>query len=253
MSEPTPGAAEQAPPVCPRHPDRVSYVRCQRCERPTCPQCQVPAPVGVLCVDCARAADQAAKSSRNSLGFKRGDAKPYLTYGLIAANILFYIYGMSVGMREWQVEYGFAPLLADEWYRWLTSGFVHGSLLHLGLNMFMLFQFGTHLEQIIGRWRFAYLYALSLVGGSISINVLGAPNQLHVGASGAIFGLIAAYGVLLYKLKLAWQSLATTAGMWLVAGLFIPGISWQGHLGGAIAGGALMALLVAVRSALSRR
>jgi len=209
--------------------------------------------VGVLCVDCARAADQAAKSSRNSLGFKRGDAKPYLTYGLIAANILFYIYGMSVGMREWQVEYGFAPLLADEWYRWLTSGFVHGSLLHLGLNMFMLFQFGTHLEQIIGRWRFAYLYALSLVGGSISINVLGAPNQLHVGASGAIFGLIAAYGVLLYKLKLAWQSLATTAGMWLVAGLFIPGISWQGHLGGAIAGGALMALLVAVRSALSRR
>ncbi len=253
MSEPTPGAAEQAPPVCPRHPDRVSYVRCQRCERPTCPQCQVPAPVGVLCVDCARAADQAARLSRNSLGFKRGRSKPYLTYGLIAANVLFYLYGISLGMQEWQFTYGFAPLLSDEWYRWLTSGFVHGSLLHIGLNMFMLFQFGTQLEQIIGRWRFALLYALSLVGGSIAINILGAPNQLHVGASGAIFGLFAAYGVLLYRLKLPWQSLATTAGIWLVAGLFIPGISWQGHLGGAIAGGAVMAILVAARSVAAKR
>lgn len=249
MSEPTPGAAEQAPPVCPRHPDRVSYVRCQRCERPTCPQCQVPAPVGVLCVDCARAADQAARSSRNSLGFKRGSSKPYLTYGLIAANVVFYLYGMSTGMREWQITYGFAPVLADEWYRWITSGFVHAGLLHIALNMYMLFQFGTQLEQVIGRWRFAVLYVISLIGGSVTINMLGASNSLHVGASGAIFGLFAAFGLLLYKLKLPWQSLAMTAGIWLVAGFFISGISWEGHLGGAIAGGAVMGAMLALRRA----
>ncbi|WP_291379248.1 rhomboid family intramembrane serine protease [Demequina sp.] len=245
MSEPTQGAPQQAPPVCPRHPDRVSYVRCQRCERPACPQCQVPAPVGVLCVDCARAASQAARGARTGLGFPRALGRPYVTIGIIVANVAFYVYGMGAGLSRWHATYGLWPALTDqEPWRWLTSGFVHGSLWHIGINMYVLYQFGSQLEQVMGRLRFGILYGVSLVGGSAAIQVLATPNSLHVGASGAVFGMFGAYGILLYKLKLPWQSMATTAGLWLAVGFFLPGISWEGHIGGLLLGTLTMGVML---------
>ncbi len=246
MSEPTqeaPGAV--APPVCPRHPDRVSYVRCQRCERPACPQCQVPAPVGVLCVDCVRAANQAARGARTGLGFPRAPGRPYVTLGIIAAAVGFYLYGMATGFSQWQITYGLWPAAsAQEPWRWITSAFVHGGLFHIGINMFVLYQVGSQLEPVMGRVRFAILYGVSLVGGSVAIQLLAAPNSLHLGASGAIFGLFGAYGLLLYKLKLPWQSMAATAGIWLAAGFFLAGISWQGHVGGLVFGTLTMVVLL---------
>lgn len=237
MTEPMPGVPQAAPPVCPRHTDRVSYVRCQRCERPTCPDCQVPAPVGVLCVDCAREAERSGRAARNSLGLKRGPSTPVLTYALIAANVLFYAYGQATGLTKWQFDFGLIPMLADsEPYRLVTSGFVHGGVLHLALNMFMLFQIGTQLEQVLGRLRYALLYTASLLGGSAAVMLLDAPNSWHVGASGAIFGLFAAYGLLLFRLKMQWQSIAAQAGIWIVIGFLMPRISWQGHIGGAVVG-----------------
>ncbi len=244
MTQPTPGAPQAAPPVCPRHPDRVSYVRCQRCDRPTCPECQVPAPVGILCVDCAREANAAATRNHSAGAVMNGRSTPLLTYGLIAANVAFYLYGQATGYNQWWNTFGlYAPIAFEptELYRWLTSGFVHGGVLHIGLNMLMLFQFGSQLERVIGRAWFAVLYFGSLLGGSLSIALLGGSNSLHGGASGAIFGLFAAFGVLLYRLKLPWQSIAAQAGIWLAAGFFVAGISWQGHLGGAIAGAVVMA------------
>lgn len=247
MSVPEDGAAgTQAPPTCPRHPDRVSYVRCQRCERPTCPECQVPAPVGVVCVDCAREARKGA-GRRSALGFVPSLGTPYLTYGLIAASVVFYLYGALTGLRRWQDTFGLAPVGDfDAPYRWVTSGFVHLDLLHLGINMFMLFQFGRELEKVLGRARFATLYGLSLLGGSLAIVLLDTrtPPALHIGASGAIMGLFAAYAVVLRRLKLDWKSVAATAGIWLVLGFFVSGISWQGHLGGAVTGAVTMAAML---------
>lgn len=245
MSEPTKSADGQAPPVCPRHPDRVSYVRCQRCEQPVCPQCQVPAPVGVLCVDCVRAANQAARGARTGLGFPRALGRPYVTITIIAANVAFYVYGMGVGLAQWQRTYGlFPPLSEQEPWRWVTSGFVHGSLWHIGMNMFVLYQFGSQLERVMGRLRYGLLYGISLLGGSAAIQLLAAPVSLHVGASGAIFGLFGAYGLLLYKLKLPWQSMATTAGLWLALGFFLPSISWEGHIGGLVLGTLTMLVMM---------
>lgn len=245
MSEPTQGSPESAPPVCPRHPDRVSYVRCQRCERPACPQCQVPAPVGVLCVDCVRDANKAARGARTGLGFPRALGRPYLTLTIIGANVAFYLYGIVTGLYRWQTTYGLWPAIADqEPWRWVTSGFVHGSLWHIGINMFVLYQFGSQLEQVMGRLRYGILYGVSLIGGSAAVQVLAAPNSLHLGASGAIFGLFGAYGLLLYKLKLPWQSMAATAGIWLAVGFFLPGISWEGHIGGLFLGVATMLVMM---------
>ena len=245
-SEPT------AAPTCPRHPDRVSYVRCQRCGRPTCPECQRPAAVGVQCVDCVREARASARPVVNRLRFTSAFGTPYVTYGIVIANVAAYLYGtMLLGEARWIYDWGLFPdptgyeyfmLLGggDEWYRWITSGFLHFGLFHIGMNMLVLWQFGTQLEPILGRMRFAALYLASLVGGSASVMLL-ANSNVHGGASGAIFGLIAAYAVVLFKLKLDYRSLVTTAGLWLVLG-FIPGlgISWQGHLGGAAAGALTM-------------
>ena len=89
--------------------------------------------------------------------------------------------------------------------------------------------------------RFTILYFVSLLGGSFAVVMF---NSAAIGASGAIFGLIAGYAVVLLKLKLPAQSLIASAGIWLVLGFFVPNISWQGHLGGAIAGALTMLVML---------
>jgi membrane associated rhomboid family serine protease len=250
-----------APPVCPRHPDRISYVNCQRCGRPTCPECQRPAPVGIQCVDCVREAAEQRGPLLNRLGFVTAGGTPVVTYALIIANIAAFAYGyLMLGANQWAVRWGLFPgglgdnpEFGQELYRWVTSGFLHFGPLHIAMNMFVLWQFGTQLEPALGRVRFAIVYFVSLIGGSAGI-VLLANGGVHGGASGAIFGLIAAFAVVLLKLKLPAQSLLVSAGLWLVAGFFIGSISWQGHLGGAVAGAlTMLAMLRGVEKRQSRR
>ncbi|WNM27374.1 rhomboid family intramembrane serine protease [Demequina capsici] len=241
------GGGTAMEPVCPRHPDRVSYVSCQRCGRPTCPECQTPAPVGVICVDCARQARQQARPVVNRLGFTSAFGKPVVTYAIIGLNVAAYLYGTLVlGSSAWAAKWGMIPGLngelggaGEEWYRWITSGFLHFSIFHIGMNMLVLFQFGSQLEPILGRARFAALYILALLGGSFGVELL-ASSGVHGGASGAIFGLFTAYAVVLYKLKLDYRSVLTTAVPWLALGFIVPGISWEAHAGGAVTGTVVM-------------
>src|SRR6187431_1327952 len=184
-----------APPVCPRHPDRISYVRCQRCGRPVCPECQRPAPVGIQCVDCVN--EEAARRGPllNRLGFVTAGGKPVLTYALILANVAAYAYGyLWLGYAKWVTTWGLwpdgvegFPDFGQDWYRWVTSGFLHFGIFHLLMNMFVLWQFGTQLEPALGRLRFGIVYAVSLLGSSAAIMLLG-NGSVHGGASGAIFG-----------------------------------------------------------------
>lgn len=248
------GSATGAPPVCPRHPDRVSYVRCQRCNRPTCPECQRPASVGIQCVDCVNEAKKQQRPMRSRLGFTAAQGPPIVTYVLVGLNVAVFLLGMLFIGGNWQYYLAlwpgysaeFGPQFIDvgnEWYRWATSGFAHFGWLHLGMNMFVLWQFGTQLEPILGRVRYVALYVVSLLGGSLAIELLASGTSPHAGASGAIFGLIAAYAIILKRLQLPFQSLVATAGIWLVLGFVIPGVSWQGHLGGAIAGALTMLVM----------
>lgn len=244
-----------ATPTCPRHPDRVSYVRCQRCNRPTCPQCQRPASVGIQCVDCVNQAMKGQRPLRSRLGFTAAQGPPMVTYVLIGVSVAVFVLAPLLIGDAWAgylglwpgytAEFGAQYLdVGNEWYRWITSGFVHFGWLHLGMNMFVLWQFGSQLEPALGRARFAGLYAISLLGGSLSIELL-ASSGVHGGASAAVFGLIAAYALVLKRLQLPFQSLLATAGIWLVLGFVLPGVSWQGHLGGAIAG--VLTMLVMFR------
>lgn len=237
--------AEQAgsAPTCPRHPGTVAYVRCQRCERPTCPQCQRPAAVGILCVDCVQAAQANHRPLKSRLGFKAAAGPPRVVYTLIALNVAFYLVGM-VDPGQWRADWGMVPFLAmEEPWRLVTSAFVHAGLFHIGMNMFVLWQIGSQLEPVLGRVRFVVIYLLSAIGGSVAVYFLSPEVSLTVGASGAVFGVIAAYLIVLRKLRLPYQQFALFVGVLLVLGFVIPVISWQGHLGGAVVGALVMLVM----------
>jgi membrane associated rhomboid family serine protease len=180
-----------------------------------------------------------------------------VTIGLIVVNVIVFLYAQSVGgntvFLEWAIWPKFdvtqlhpldAVVAGDEWWRWISSGFVHLGVLHLGMNMLVLYMFGRELEPLLGRARFALIYGVSLLGASAFVEVLSARNNPTGGASGAVYGLIAAYVAISVSLRLPVRSLVLQAGAWLIAGFFISGLSWQGHLGGALAGGLVTALIL---------
>lgn len=129
--------------------------------------------------------------------------------------------------------------ITHEWYRLVTAGFLHFGLLHLGMNMFLLYQLGEMLERPLGRLRFGLLYGACLLGGSLGVLVIEADSRgLHGGASGAVFGLMAAATIGLYRrgVNVFQSGIGTLLVINLILTFTIPGISIGGHLGGAITG-----------------
>jgi len=233
---------------CYRHPDREGGVRCRRCERPICPDCMIAAPVGFQCPECVKGAPVV-----RTLASLRPVA--YATRTLIAVNVLAYLPALAAGSglagrgRSDLVRDGalLGPAVADgEWWRLVTSGFLHFGLLHLGFNMLLLHMLGSALEPALGRVRYLALYATALLGGSFGA-LLVQPDALTAGASGAVFGLMGATVVGMRSRGVA----VTDSGVGglllvnLVLTFVVPGISIGGHVGGLAAGTAAGALLFA--------
>ncbi|MEZ2390940.1 rhomboid family intramembrane serine protease [bacterium RCC_150] len=236
-------------PVCPRHPDRPSYVRCQRCGRPACPECQRAAAVGFQCVDCVNELKRSTPAARSVYGGAISTGRPLATYVLIGLCVLVYILQWLIPGDFIFQQFAFASAYADsEPWRMLTAAFLHsqGFLLHIVLNMYTLWIFGQALEPLLGRIRFAAIYLLSAIGGSVGYLLLTPvyPAVGVVGASGAIFGL---FGALLVIQR---HRGGDTRQLWVLIlingaiGFIVPGIAWQAHLGGLITGG-LSAAVVA--------
>lgn len=247
---------QTAVPVCPRHPDRESYVRCQRCSRPVCPQCQRQAAVGVQCVDCARAGTRDIRPARTVFGGQPTGGRPLVTWTLIAlcvvANLLQRVPGL--GVTE---AFAFVPAFAGtEPWRLITAAFLHAyegtfGLFHIALNMYALYILGPYLEDLFGRARFLVLYLVSALGGSVAFELLTSDvNELFagynntVGASGAVFGLFGALLVVQRRLDRQLGQIVVVLAINLAYGFFIPSIAWQSHLGGLVAG-ALAAFVLA--------
>ena len=255
MSTPEEGAAPAggaAVPVCPRHPDRESYVRCQRCERPTCPECQRPAPVGIQCVDCVREQSRGSRTARTVFGGQApAVAAPRVTQGLIGLCVIVYLTQIIPG-SDVTSRFLFAPVVAvDEPYRFLTSAFLHspGLPLHILFNMYALWLVGPYLEQLLGRMRFLALYLLSAIGGSVFFLLLADPfNRAQwfggaVGASGAVFGLFGALVVVNRRLGRESRSIIALIVINAALGFVIPNVAWQAHLGGLLTGAAVAAVM----------
>jgi membrane associated rhomboid family serine protease len=237
-------------PVCPRHPDRPSYVRCQRCGRPACPDCQRAAAVGFQCVDCVNETKRSTPEVRTVYGGAAASGKPVVTFGIIAVCVLAYALQWLIPGQAVYEQFAYNNVFATPQYgafepwRMLTAAFLHSpdSLLHILLNMYTLWIFGQALEPLLGRVRFLALYLLSAVGGSVGyllLNPVLVPGQGLVGvvgASGAIFGL---FGAMLLVQR---HRGGDTRQLWVliaingVIGFLIPQIAWQAHLGGLITG-----------------
>lgn len=244
---------------CYRHPDRQSFVLCQRCGRTICGECQTPGAVGVICPECMR--QQRAEAPRTKpavFGRIRGAADrgaPVVTYSIIGVSVVVYAIQFFTGSLLTNM-FAFTPqalTVVNEPWRMLTSVFLHGSVLHLLLNMYTLWIFGQLLEGLLGRVRFLVMYLIAGLAGSVGVVVFGDPLSWVLGASGAIFGLMGAFVVIQRRFGVNLTQLYVLLAINLAIG-FLPGanISWQAHLGGLI-GGALVGLIYLETRDRSRR
>ena len=238
-------------PTCPRHPERVSYVRCQRCRRPVCGDCQRQAAVGIQCVDCVREASQADRPQVTAVGGRapRTDT-PVLTIAIMVICGIVYV-GELASPRVYG-EGALAPFIAtQEPWRILTSAFLHSpsQIFHILFNMFALWMIGPYLETLLGRARFLGLYLVSALAGSITYLLFQPTDSTQgvVGASGAVFGLFGAFVVLQRHLGRDSSAMIGTIAINAVLGFVIPNVAWQAHLGGLVAGAVIAAILTTAR------
>jgi membrane associated rhomboid family serine protease len=227
-------------------------VRCQRCGNPVCPQCQVQAAVGVHCPDCVRQAARAARPARSILGAPISGGAPVVTITAMALSVVAYLGQQLTGgwlTSEFMLVPGLA--LVQPW-RMVTAAFVHGGLIHLAFNMYALWVIGSFMEQVLGRARLAALYLGSALGGHVLVLIYfrlfdytwaGAMSGT-LGASGAVFGLFAAALVAGRRLGGNISGIVVVIGLNLVFSFTVPGISWQGHVGGLLTGGAMALVYV---------
>jgi membrane associated rhomboid family serine protease len=194
------------------------------------------AAVGHQCVECAQAGAKTVRQPRGNFGGRLGSDTPVLSYALIGLNVLAFIAQIVPAGPERELVL-WSPAVADgQLYRLLTSAFLHYGVMHLLLNMWALYVVGPALETVLGRLRFGALYALSALGGSVSVYLLAPLNTATAGASGAVFGLFGSAFVVAKRLRLDVRWLAAVIIANLVFTFTVPNISWQGHVGGLITG-----------------
>jgi membrane associated rhomboid family serine protease len=240
--------------VCYRHPGRETGVSCSNCGKPICPDCMTATPVGMRCPDCSRQRTP-VRTLRNIY------AEPRVTYVLIGICVLLYIGTwisggntssvyidlgtLGIGTADGRTLIGVAE---GQYWRLITGAFLHDpdNILHIAFNMYILYWLGSMLEPVLGHVRFTALYFASLLAGSFGA-LLASPTALTVGASGAVFGLMAAAFVFQRARGVdPWRSGLGPVILFNLALPFVfPGlnISIGGHIGGLI-GGAVAALAI---------
>ena len=189
----------------------------------------------------------AGGTSPQRVTVKMPASKPYVTYALIGFTIFIYL--LQVGTQSLQgtdlpAAFGAKVnelIAAGQFWRLITPVFLHGSIMHIGFNMYALYLFGRPIERYFGRARFLLLYFISGFGGNVlSMMFTESPS---LGASTAIFGLLAAQGIFIYQNRAlfggmtqqALRSIVIIAAINLMIGLS-PGIDNWGHVGGLVAG-----------------
>ncbi len=209
----------------------------------------MPAAVGSHCLDCARAGRPSVATRAR---FWNAGQNILVAKTLIVVNVAVFVWvavqdaravGGGGGITRAQFDLGLNSFFLtdgrNEWWRLITAGFLHFGVFHLAINMFILYQLAQMLEPALGRVRFSLLYLAGLLGGSFGVLLLDLnPRSITGGASGAVFGLMAAAAVGMHRrgINIFSTGLGTTLLLNLFITFAIPGISIGGHLGGAVAG-----------------
>lgn len=210
-------------------------------------------PVGFQCPECVKKAESSARQPLTSMGGQLiGNA--VVTKTIIGVNVAVFLLELLVGMGVVVADWGMSPVaisMDGQWWRLLTAAFLHAGLLHIAFNMYVLWVIGPTLESIFGHVRFVVLYLLAALGGSVASYLISPLQSISVGASGAIFGLMAALIVAGRHLKQNVTQVVVLLGINIVIGFLVPNLDWRAHLGGA-AVGALIAAIMAYAPRKSR-
>lgn len=237
--------------TCYRHPGRVTGLRCTECGRPICGECSVSAPVGQRCPDCVRSAGTQRIVGREAIGRSSARRVPVTTTILAVTAAIHLLSFAAPGLWSELVArlamWGPA-VAAGEWWRMVTVTLVHANLTHILFNMLALWSLGPQIERDLGGARLVALYVSSAAAGSAAAYFLGRPDDIGVGASGAIFGLFGLWlaSAVLRRSTAAGRALLSQLGLILAVNaaipFLVPNVSWQAHLGG-LAGGFLLGLV----------
>ncbi|MEV5683625.1 rhomboid family intramembrane serine protease [Streptomyces sp. NPDC052164] len=242
-------------PTCYRHPDRETGIRCTRCDRPICTECMVNASVGFQCPDCVRQGSgtghhPAANQPRTLAGGRVAADPRLVTKVLLGINLAVFVAVWVTG-RSWLVDdlmllgraWDPSPppgsiegVAEGQWYRLVTSMFLHQEVWHIAFNMLGLWWLGGPLEAALGRGRYLALYLLSGLAGSALTYWIAAPNQGSLGASGAIFGLLGATAVMMRRMNYDMRPVLVLLALNLLFTFTWGGIAWEAHVGGLVAG-----------------
>lgn len=202
------------------------------------------APVGYRCPECSQSPQVREPVTVAGATYI---TRPFVTYTLIGVTIAVFLLQNLQGIDAMAEQWGMWPIgvaLGGEWWRLITSAFLHGSFLHIAFNMYVLFALGPSLERILGHGRYIVLYITAALGGSVASYVFSDANVVSVGASGAIFGLMGALVVAGRRLRYDITQVLILIGINIAIGFIAPGVDWRAHLGGLVAGAATAALLV---------
>ncbi|WP_156727738.1 rhomboid family intramembrane serine protease [Streptomyces apocyni] len=257
--EQAPGSPQgaQSLPGCYRHPDRETGIRCNRCERPICPECMVDASVGFQCPTCVREGSgtghaPAASQPRTLAGGSVVADPRLVTKILLGINVAVFIAILANDQLVRELTLlgatppGFIPegVAHGQWYRLVTSMFAHQEIWHIGFNMLALWWLGGPLEAALGRARFLALYLVSGLAGSALTYLIASPTQFSLGASGAVYGLFGATAVLMRRLNYDMRPVIALLAINLVFTFTMANIAWQAHVGGLVAGLAIAYAMV---------
>lgn len=237
---------------CVRHPDRLTALRCTRCDRPACTECLRPASVGHQCVDCVAEGQRTIRQPVTIAGAQQG-RKPVVMPVLVGINVIIFVITAIQARSVTNLEP--SPLF-QEWVLWpiatrnggwwqlVTSGFLHINPIHIAMNMVALWVIGRDFERILGPLRFAVIYLVALLGGSVAVFLFGGVLSPEAGASGAVYGLMGGLLVVVLRLKVNPGQVIGLIAINLAISVALPGISLLGHLGGLVTGAALTAAII---------
>ncbi|HEV3169231.1 MAG TPA: rhomboid family intramembrane serine protease [Actinocrinis sp.] len=238
------------PPVCFRHPQRETYLRCARCDRSICTDCMVAASVGFHCPECVRDGNRVVRQPRTVAGGRAQSRNGVVTVVLIAICVVIFGLQQIIGaaftnrldLQAMAPHIESLPSSSDigvvygDWYRLVSSIFVHANIAHLAMNMLSLWFIGLPVEARLGRTRYALTFLTCGIAGSAASFLSLGEYGSSLGASGAIFGLLGVLAVLAFREKLDLQPIITVIILNLIFSFTVGGISWQSHVGGLVCG-----------------
>ncbi|MFI2783897.1 rhomboid family intramembrane serine protease [Streptomyces sp. ALB3] len=255
------------PLTCYRHPGRETGIRCTRCERPICTDCMVEASVGFHCPECVREGSgpglghhRAARRPRTLAGGSVAADPRLVTKILLGLNLAVFLAVLIAERSDYPLvddlllfgrayagdpSQGLEGVAEGQWYRLVTSMFLHQEVWHIAFNMLGLWWLGGPLEAALGRVRYLALYLLSGLAGSVLTYGVSDPAQGSLGASGAVFGLLGATAVLMRRMNYDMRPVIALLVVNLIF-TFNPwgGIAWQAHVGGLVAGALIAVAMV---------